>query len=166
MIRLLWLTFLGALGAVLLRVFVFEGIYIASGSMENTLPVGRHVFVNKTAYLSKPPERGDIVVFPSPVDDEKDLVKRVIAVAGDEVRIYEKKVFLNGKALDEPYVRHDIPEMLEGDNLEVGFVPKDRVFVLGDNRDHSGDSRDWLDPKTKEHRFFIPVTSLKGKIIE
>lgn len=166
MMRLLWLVFLGAVGAILLRVFVFEGIYIASGSMAPTLPVGLHLFVNKMAYVNKPPQRGDIVVFPSPVDDEKDLVKRVIAVAGDEVRIVDKKVYLNGKLLDEPYVLHDRPEMLDGDNLEVGFVPTDRVFVLGDNRDHSGDSRDWLDPKTKEHRFFIHVKALKGKIIE
>jgi signal peptidase I len=164
--RLLWLTFLGALGALLLRAFVFEGVYIASASMEPALPVGRHLFVNKLAYRTGSPQRGDIVVFPSPVDDEKDLVKRVIAVAGDDVLIREKKVYLNGAALEEPYAVHDRPEMLVGDNLDVGVVPPGRVFVMGDNRDHSGDSRDWKDAKTGAPIRFIRIGDIKGKLIE
>lgn len=167
MMRLLWLTFLGAVGAILLRAFVIEGVYIASASMEPALPVGRHLFVNKLAYRTGQPQRGDIVVFPSPVDDEKDLVKRVIAVAGDDVLIKEKKVYLNGQPLEEPYAVHDRRgEMLVGDNLEVGIVPRGRVFVMGDNRDHSGDSRDWKDPKTGDPVFFVSVSNLKGKLID
>jgi signal peptidase I len=167
MMRLLWLAFLGALGALLLRLFVMEGIVIASASMEPALPVGRHLLVNKTAYWTVPPKRGDIVVFPSPVDEEKDLVKRIVALPGEEVRIVEKAIHIDGKLLEEPYAVHlREGEKFSDDNMEVGFVPKGRVFVLGDNRDHSGDSRDWKDPKTGEPIHFVSLKDIKGKVIE
>jgi signal peptidase I len=163
--RILWLVFLGGMGALFLRLFVVEGIVIASGSMEPTLFVGRHIFVNKMAYWSATPERGDIVVFPSPVDEKKDLVKRVIAVPGDDVQIFEKKIHLNGKPLEEPYARFSRQgEMLQGDNMEVGRVPMGKVFVLGDNRDVSNDSRDWVDRNGK-HIYFVEIDRLKGKLI-
>ena len=163
--RLIFLLFLGAMGALLIRTFAFEGIVIATGSMEPALPVGTDIFVNKVVYRVRKPRRGEIVVFPSPVE-KKDLVKRVIAVEGDEVRIRDKAVILNGKTLEEPYVIHTRKdELLKGDNLDVGLVPRDRVFVMGDNRDESGDSRDWLDAKTGEHIFFVPIDRLKGKLV-
>jgi signal peptidase I len=163
--RWLFLLSLGALGAFILRTALLEGIYIATASMEPTLPVGTHVFVNKAVFKVRSPRRGEIVVFPSPVE-KKDLVKRVIAVAGDEVKLEKKKVILNGVALDEPYVRYTRPdEMLVGDNLDVGRVPPGSVFLLGDNRDQSGDSRDWKDPQTGEHIFFLRIDELKGKLL-
>lgn len=163
----LWqLVAIGALGALGFRKFVGEGISIASASMEPTLPVGRFLAVNKLAYLFGEPRRGDIVVFPSPVEPGKELVKRVIAVGGDDVRLVEKKVVLNGKVLPEPYAVHRRgDERLVDDNLEVGVVPRGRVFVLGDNRDHSGDSRDWKDAQGRPVRF-VRVDDIKGKIIE
>jgi signal peptidase I len=163
--RLFFLVALGALGALLVRRYVVEGIVIASASMEPRLPVGRDIFVNKMAYKFKPPQRGDVVVFPSPTEN-KDLVKRVIAVAGDEVHLENKKVILNDRPLDEPYVRHTRPdEILKGDNLRVGRVPPGHVFLLGDNRDESGDSRDWVDRETGKPIFFVSVDKLKGKLI-
>lgn len=164
--RWLFLITLGVIGAVIVRSLVFEAIVIASPSMEPTLPVGHHAFVNKMVYKVRSPRRGEIVVFPSPVE-KKDLVKRVIAVEGDEVKLENKVVFLNGQELKEPYVQHTRPdELLKGDNLDVGKVPAGHVFVLGDNRDQSGDSRDWIDAQTQQHIFFIPVKQLKGKMLE
>lgn len=163
--RWLFLLALGTLGAWLLRTFLFEGIVIATGSMEPTLPVGHHAFVNKWAYRFQLPRRGDIVVFPSPVG-EKEMVKRVIAVAGDEVALKDKKVVLNGRPLEEPYVQYTRPdEILKGDNLAPTRVPRDHVFLLGDNRDQSGDSRDWVRPDTGEHVYFVHVKRLKGKLM-
>jgi signal peptidase I len=163
----LWqLAVLGGAGALLIRSCVVEGIYIASASMEPTLPVGQHLFVNKMAFAVSGPSRGDIVVFPSPVEAKKDLVKRVIAVEGDAVRIVDKKVFLNGAPLNEIYAVHDDPTArFTDDTMDVGVVPRGRVFVLGDNRDHSGDSRDWKDPKTGEPIFFVDIEKIKGKLI-
>ncbi len=163
--RILCLVFLSVIGALVLRAYAVEGIYIASASMEPTLPVGTHIFVNKLLYRFRAPQRGEVVVFPSPVE-KKELVKRVIGVAGDDIKIEEKQVILNGKPLNEPYVKHTrANERLVGDNLEVGKVPPGHVFVLGDNRDESGDSRDWLDAQGG-HTFFIPLSSLKGKLVE
>jgi signal peptidase I len=130
------------------------------------LAVGHHAFVNKMAYRFSGPERGDIVVFPSPVNEEKDMVKRVIAVEGDAVEIKDKKVILNGKELIEPYIQHTrAGEILKGDNIGQMTVPRGHVFVLGDNRDESGDSRDWVDPATKRPVYFISVKNLKGKLL-
>jgi signal peptidase I len=164
----LWqLVAIGVLGAFLVRAYVVEGIVIASESMEPALPVGRHLFVNKLAYRFRDPRRGDIVVFPSPVEEKKGLVKRVIAVEGDEVRIVEKKVLLNGQPLEEPYVVHRrAGEKFTDDNMDVGRVPRGSVFVLGDNRDVSGDSRDWKDPKTGEPIRFIRAVDLTGEILD
>jgi signal peptidase I len=163
--RWVFLITLGALGAWVLRACLFEGIVIASGSMEPTLPIGHHAFVNKMAYRAGAPKRGDIVVFPSPVAAEKDMVKRVIAVEGDVIQLKNKEVLLNGQTLREPYVKHTRPEdVLSGDNMEERVVPRGHVFVLGDNRDESGDSRDWVDAEGK-HIYFIPVDKLKGRLI-
>ncbi len=164
----LWqLILIGVLCALLFRACVAEGIVIASGSMEPTLPVGRRLFVNKLAYRFDKPKRGEIVVFPSPVEAGKDLVKRVIAVEGDEVKIVDKQVVLNGIPLNEPYAVHDRKdERLVDDNMDVGRVPPGHLFVLGDNRDHSGDSRDWKDPKTGHPIYFVDMDKIKGKVIE
>lgn len=162
--RILYLVFLGALGAWVLRAYAVEGIYIATGSMEPTLHVGLHVFVNKVVYRVRAPQRGEIVLFPSPVE-QKELVKRVIAVGGDTLRIEKKQVILNGKPLEEPYVRHTrAGELLEGDDLDMGTVPPGHLVLLGDNRDESGDSRDWKDAQGKP-RYFIPVSAVKGKVM-
>jgi signal peptidase I len=163
--RLLFLALLGAAGAYIVRRHVIEGIVIATASMEPTLGVGDHILVNKLAYRFNPPQRGDIVVFPSPVEN-KELVKRVVAVEGDRVEIRRKQVILNGQPLAEPYVQHTRPnDLLKGDNLDAGVVPTGRVFVLGDNRDQSGDSRDWRHPQTGEPILFIAVHDLKGKLM-
>jgi len=164
--RLVFLFFIAAVAAVFIRTFVVEGIYIASASMEPTLPVNTKYFLEKLTLEFRTPKRGDIVVFPSPVDFGKDLVKRVIAVGGDRIEIKKKQVLLNGVALYEPYVKHTrSDEMLQGDDIETLDVPEKTLFVMGDNRDESGDSRDWIDKATREHVYFVPVKNVRGKIL-
>jgi signal peptidase I len=149
------------------RVCLLEGIWIASGSMEPTLPVGTHYFVNRAVYHLHPPERGDIVVFKSPIDAETGLVKRVIAVGGDQIEIRAKQVILNGTPLSEPYaVYKRAQERLVGDNLPAVKVPEHAIFVLGDNRDESEDSSVWKDPKTGERIYFVQGPSIDGRLMK
>ncbi len=164
--RLIFLFFIAAGAAIISRTFLIEGIYVASASMEPTLPVGANFFLDKLTVRFAKLKRGDIVVFPSPVDPGKDLIKRIIGVGGDSLEIRNKKVFVNGGELDEKYVKHTrSTELLVGDNLGPLDVPAGTVFVMGDNRDESGDSRDWKDKTTGDHIYFVPVEKVKGRII-
>ncbi|MBL0058369.1 MAG: signal peptidase I [Elusimicrobia bacterium] len=164
MIRVLYLTAVAVALGFLLRAYAFERIVVVSGSMEPTLPVGKTVLVNKFIYRLRPPRHGEIVTFPSPVEN-RELVKRIIAMEGDEVKIVEKQVQLNGRPLPEPYVQHTrAGENLVGDNMELGVVPAGHVVVMGDNRDESGDSRDWLGP-TGGHIPFVAVKTIEGKLM-
>jgi len=162
--RLLFLILLGAGGAFAVRRFAFEGIYLASNSMAPALPTGRHIMVNKTAFVFSKPRRGDIVMFDSPQDPERGLVKRVIAVEGDRIELRNKEVLVNGTVINEPYVQHTRPDdILVGDTRAEVTVPRGKVFVMGDNRDESGDSRDWKDAKG-EWSPFLPLNSVRGLV--
>ena len=162
--RLLFLLALGAGGAAVFRVFLFENVVIASASMEPTLPVGRTYWVNKALYRWRAPQRGELIVFQGP-DGQKDLVKRVVAVPGDEVRFKDKELYLNGVRQMETYVRYTrAGEVLVGDNLDLGVVPPGHVVVLGDNRDESGDSRDWKDARG-ERTPFLSLNRVKGRLV-
>ncbi|HEY8021072.1 MAG TPA: signal peptidase I [Thermoanaerobaculia bacterium] len=157
------------IAAIFLRfanTFVLQTFYIPSGSMENTLLVGDHLFVNRFIYGPaptaierkllplRPPRRGDIVVFRSLEDPRVDVVKRCIGLPGDRLKMVSKQLFLNGKALDDsayairrdPNVYPDLPyypdDRRRRDNLSV-VVPPDSYFCFGDNRDNSWDSRFW-----------------------
>jgi len=164
--RLLFIAGAVLLGTFLVRTYLVEGIYIASASMEPEFPVGTHLFLNKLAYRFGAPKRGDVIVFPDPAGTDKDLVKRVIATGGETVEVRKKRVIVNGQPLEEPYACHQRGDtLLNGDNVGPLIVPEDSVFVLGDNRDFSGDSRDWKDPKTGQWIPFVPVRSIKGEVI-
>ena len=164
--RILLIAGLALGGGWIVRKCLLEGIWVASGSMEPTLPVGTHYFVNRMAYHLHSPLRGDIIVFKSPVDAEKGLIKRVIAVGGDRVERRSKQVFLNGTALSEPYaVYKRAAERLAGDNIPPVTVPADNVFVLGDNRDESEDSSVWKDPRTGEHIYCVRGQDIEGRLI-
>ncbi len=155
---------LGASGAYLFRTFGYEGIYVASASMEPTLPVGTHLMVNKLLAHVRKPQPGDVIVFESPVDSSKGLIKRVIAVGGQTIEIHRKAVLVDGTALSEPYVQYVKPdEEFIGDNFPAMKVPANTVFVLGDNRDVSGDSRDWKNAEG-ERIWFLPVSKIEGYI--
>lgn len=147
------------------RYWVIEPIYIASESMEPALPTGTHAWMDRITLRLRRPKRNDIVVFASPVGDDFESVKRVIAVAGETVELREKKVFINGVELGENYVRHLRPDdRYPGDNVPPLTVPNGTIFVLGDNRDVSKDSATWTDPATKERVHLLPLKNVKGLV--
>ena len=162
--RWLFLILLGSAGAYGVRRFAFEGIYLASNSMAPVLPEGRHIMVNKLAFAFSAPHRGDIVMFDLAASPSIGHVKRVIALGGDRLEIRKKEVLLNGVPLAERYVQHTRPdEILEGDNIPEVAVPAGHVFVMGDNRDVSGDSRDWTNPDGQWIPF-LPISRIHGLV--
>ena len=146
--------------ALFIRTFVVQAFKIPSGSMKNTLLIGDHILVNKFIYGVKlpylqrviipigKPKRGDIVVFKFPVEPEKDFIKRVVGIAGDTIEGRDKKIYVNGQPIVESYtIKTDsnvYPAGLQArDNFGPITVPEDSLFVMGDNRDQSFDSRFW-----------------------
>lgn len=113
---------------------------VRGDSMYSTLEEGDYLIINRMSYKFKEPERGDIIVFKSDLQQDdgskKDLVKRVIGVSGDTVKIEDYKVYVNGEELVEPYINNEVTE----GNIDT-VVPENSVFVLGDNREVSLDSR-------------------------
>ncbi len=160
--------------ALFIRAFVVQAFKIPSGSMQDTLLIGDYILVNKFIYgvkvpftdwtiiPVKQPQRADIVVFRFPKDPSKDFIKRVIAVGGDTISIRDKRVYVNGQLQKEDYAVHTDSRILPSsgvygttrDNLAPVTVPEGKLFVMGDNRDESNDSRFWQ---------FADVSSVKGK---
>jgi signal peptidase I len=137
--------------AVLVRAFVMQTFFIPSESMEHTLNIDDRVLVNKLVYDFRGPHRGEIIVFTSPLEwrsnpDEEDFIKRVIGVGGDHVTCDAlHKIEVNGTALDETsylYVDNTGKQTTACDQRFDVTVPKGRLWVMGDNREHSGDSRE------------------------
>ena len=121
-----------------LRSFVVCAYEIDGSCMEPQLKNGDRVVVNKVSTFLRSPQRGDIVVFPFPRKPEKDFVKRVVGLPGDVIAIKHGVLLRNGKPLIEPYV----PELIAG-SFGPRKIPPGQVFVLGDNRNNSFDSRFW-----------------------
>jgi signal peptidase I len=163
--RLLFLLVLALCIGLFLRAFVVEPVYVASESMEPTLKKDDHLWLDKATYRFRAPARGELIAFRSPAGEKHDSIKRVIAVGGDTVEIKDKKVYVNGSYVNENYTQHKrAGEKLAGDNLEKLEVPESHFFVLGDNRDLSYDSATWKDARTGDRIFFIPQSSISGKI--
>ena len=162
--------------ALLIKTFLVQAFYIPSGSMEHTLDIGDRVLVNKVVYHIHPPRRGDIIVFgdPHPVarphrspvsalvhwltdglgvstDPNKDFIKRVIGLPGETVEVNRGVVYIDGRALDEHYFG-PVPSTGNFTSLKV---PNDTLFVMGDNRGDSDDSRGSLGP--------IPMDKVIGR---
>ncbi|MCE5254785.1 MAG: signal peptidase I [Actinomycetia bacterium] len=123
--------------AMLVQAFIVKPFTIHQVSMEPTLLEGDRILLSRLTYHFRDPESGDIVVFHSPVTEGEDLVKRVIAVAGDRVAIRDGSLYINGERRDEPYL---MEQGFRGEMDEL-VIPEGRVFVMGDNRNNSGDSR-------------------------
>ena len=146
--------------ALFIRAYFIQAFKIPSGSMIPTLLIGDHILVNKFIYgttlplsdrrvlVFRKPEKGDIIVFKYPEDRKRDFIKRVIAVEGDVIESKNKVIYVNGKAVDEPYAQHTDTSLRPGgieprDNFGPRIVPKEKYFMMGDNRDQSYDSRYW-----------------------
>jgi signal peptidase I len=157
--------------ALFIRTFVVQAFKIPSGSMEPTLEIGDHILVNKFIYGVKipftsiqlfpleKPKRGDVIVFIYPLDPSKDFIKRVVAVEGDTVKMVSKKLYINGVEVPDPHAVYTEQSAFPGevqkrDNFGPAAVPKGALFVLGDNRDRSLDSRFWG---------FVPLEDVRGK---
>ena len=160
--------------ALFIRTFVVQAFKIPSGSMKQTLQIGDHILVNKFIYgvkvpylhetiiPLKKPRRGDIIVFKYPVDPHKDFIKRVIGIPGDEIEIRDKKLYVNQKRVNHDYGVYTDSRILSAnvrprDNFGPVTVPKHSLFVMGDNRDESFDSRFWgfVDYKALNGKAFI-----------
>ena len=157
--------------AAVIRTFVVQAYKIPSRSMVPTLLVGDHLLVNKFIYGVKipvirktilpitDPKRGDIIVFIYPEDRSKDYIKRVIGVAGDKIEIRNKKIYINDQRYEDAYGIYSDPQILQ-DNVRDNFgpvtVPADSLFVMGDNRDESLDSRYWG---------FVSLPDVEGKAL-
>jgi signal peptidase I len=165
--------------ALFIRTFIIQAFKIPSGSMETTLLIGDHILVSKFSYgmhvpneipfirkrlfkdiifFQSPPERGDIIVFKFPKDETRDFIKRVIGLPGDTLELRRQKVFINGKPYEDPFARH-IKEpgpdpLVPRDKFGPVRVPEGHVFVMGDNRENSEDSRFWG---------FLNVDKIRGK---
>ena len=145
--------------ALLIRGFIVQAFKIPSGSMLPTLQIGDHILVNKFIYgprLEVPltslslghlpglrhPERGDVVVFIWPKDRSKDFIKRVVGTEGQTVELRNRRLYVDGEPVDDPHAHYTAPGATGG-NFGPFTVPADSVFVMGDNRDQSYDSRFW-----------------------
>jgi signal peptidase I len=152
---------------IVIRGLVLQAFRIPTGSMEDTLLVGDFLFVNKMVYGSeidiglagerffyyrfpsiREPKPGEVIVFRYPEDPSRDFIKRCVAVAGQQVEIRDKVLYVDGKSREEPYAVHKDPRVLpretnQRDNFGPYVVPQGHLFMMGDNRDNSHDSRFW-----------------------
>jgi signal peptidase I len=161
--------------ALFIRTWVVQAFKIPTGSMENNLLVGDHLLVNKFVFAPtatglerailplREIKRTDVIVFKYPEEPERDFIKRVIGLPGETLEVRHKKVYINGKPLDEPYVHFLQPPAPEGtasfdlrENFGPVTIPAGHYFMMGDNRDNSQDSRWWS---------FLPATYIKGKAL-
>jgi signal peptidase I len=158
--------------ALFIRTFVVQAFKIPSSSMEPTLQVGDYILVTKFLYGVRipytntkffqfgKPQRGDVVVFIFPKDRSKDFIKRVIATEGEKIEIIQNKIHVNDRVIEDPwghFGKSDWTQYLQTmERFGPVVVPKDSLFVMGDNRDNSQDSRFWG---------FVHVNAVKGKAL-
>lgn len=139
--------------AFFIRYFIVELYMVEGPSMRPTLVDGERLVVNKFIYRFKQPVRGEIIIFKFPADQSRDFIKRVIAIPGDTIEIKDGRVFVNGQLLNETYIL----EKTRG-SYPLATVPSGHIFVMGDNRNNSEDSR-FADVG------FVPYELIKGKAV-
>jgi signal peptidase I len=157
-----WLkaSLIAAIIVVLIRLFLFSPFIVEGISMEPTLDTGERLIVNKMVYRLRQPERDEVIVFHAP--EGKDYIKRVIAVAGDRVKVENDQLFINGIEVEESYlVESERLAKNEGRSYNIlnfaeDTVPENSVFVMGDNRSNSKDSR-------SKDVTYIPVDKIIGR---
>jgi signal peptidase I len=148
------------------RIFVGEASVVPTASMEGTILVGDHLFMDKLLYGPEIPlvhwrlpalrsiHRGDIIVFRYPKDPSETFLKRVTAMGGDRLEIRDGVLYVNSQPVHEPYAVHHAPVHSPEESWGPTVVPEGKLFVMGDNRDNSSDSRDWG---------FVPVSNVIGE---
>ena len=135
-----------------IRTFVIQPYMVPTGSMIPTIQIGDRVLANKFIYRFEDPSRGDVIVFTDLSGRTPTLIKRVVATEGETVDVREGSVYVNDKKLDEPYVHGQ--ETLPGSVPLPITIPPDHVWVMGDNRTNSADSR-WIGPQ--------PLSAVQGE---
>ncbi|MCK4418191.1 signal peptidase I [Candidatus Aerophobetes bacterium] len=149
--------------AFVIIIFVVQSFWIPSGSMEPNFYRGDRISAYKLFYGINNVKRGDVIIFKFPLDPSKNYIKRAIGLPGDEIDVRDKKVYVNGKLLNEPYVVHKNPLICKDPLYKRNYisdqygpikVPPDYLFMMGDNRDDSWDSRFWG---------FVPAENIVGE---
>jgi signal peptidase I len=173
--------FIALLLALFIRTFIIQAFKIPSGSMEKTLLIGDHILVSKFAYgthipneipflniklfddiiLSQEvPKRGEIIVFKYPKNESRDFIKRVVGIPGDILEVRRQKVYINNQLYEEEHVWHtETPQndrFVPRDDFGPVVVPPKHLFMMGDNRENSQDSRFWG---------FLNINKVKGKAL-
>jgi len=164
--------------ALFFRTFVVQAFKIPSGSMEPNLLIGDQLLVNKFVFAPtvssaerailpiRDVRRGEVVVFKFPEDPERDFIKRVVGLPGETIEFKDRRIVVNGRPVEDPHA-HYLPRGGAGGSFEIApgdvrdhygpvVVPADALFVMGDNRDNSADSRYWG---------FMPIRNLKGRAL-
>ena len=173
--------FIALLLALFIRTFIIQAFKIPSGSMEKTLLIGDHILVSKFTYgihvpniipflniklfddivlFQKVPKHNDIIVFRYPKNESRDFIKRVIGLPGDVLELRQQKVYINEKLIEEEHAQHtDFPQkerLVPRDDFGPILVPPEHLFMMGDNRENSQDSRFWG---------FLDINKVKGKAL-
>lgn len=120
--------------AFIIKTFIFNTTYVQGESMYPTLHEGDRLIAMKITLAFDDPDRGDIVIFDSPIKPSDSYIKRVIAVEGDEVRLIDGVVYVNGKAVDEYYIEDGVKTLVGRNNIDHWKIGENKLFVLGDNR--------------------------------
>lgn len=163
-LRNLWLFFLDFLETIVVSLAIFAVVYVFlfqphqvdGKSMEPNFHNAEYILTDKISYRLSSPKRGDVVVFHSPQDNKTDFIKRILGVPGDIIMVKDGHFYLNGDRLDEAYI-NDPGKVAPGRFLREGVeteVPLGQYYVMGDNRLHSSDSREWG---------FVPKANIVGR---
>ncbi len=134
--------------------FIIINARVPSGSMENTIMPKNRIFAFRLSYVFSQPQRGDIIIFKYPDNEKERFVKRIIGLPGEEVKIDDTNIYIDGQLLEEDYLK----EPMNINNHSTFNVPQDSYFVMGDNRNSSWDSRNWDKP-------FVSEDKILGKLI-
>lgn len=133
--------------------YVIANAVVPSGSMEATIEPEDRIFINRLAYVSSEPQRGDIISFWYPDDESQNFLKRVIGLSGETIEGKDGEIYINGELLEEDYIK-------EKSYIDFGpyKIPEDCYFVMGDNRNNSHDSRFWINK-------FVSKEKIVGKAV-